>query len=211
MPFPPELVADLPTWLAAFFSGTQLTHSVVVQRRMKRGLHVANLIRSQSGLSDEEIEERLGTDGVALELVEVALDTGQRTENEEKRRLLALVAARTLLGRQGESADRKRTLMRTVAEIEPIDVHLLACLQRREDAANGPILAEAVEGWLGDTVFLEPSLGALQRAGLVAFGGIDGGGATFGGGMLYGVSRYGQMFLDFLLEDPGSANYFSNS
>ncbi len=207
----PEVLAALPAWLAVLISGGQLTHSVIVQRRVSRTLDVASQIRRQSGLDDQAIEERLGQDGVALELVEAALDAGQRTENEEKRRLLALVAARALLGRPGEHADHKRTLMRTVAEIEPIDVHLLGCLHRGEQAADQPLPAESIEGWRGDTTLLEPSLGALQRAGLVVPGGLGGGAVTLGGGMLYGLSRYGQLFLEFLIEDAGSADYFAPS
>lgn len=210
MPLPPEVAADLPTWVGTSLHLVQFTQSYLMRRRIQRAEDVAATIRAESGLGDQQIEERLGEDGVAFELVEAALDAGQRTEDEEKRRLLALVAARALLGVPGERADHWRTLMRTVAEIEPVDVHLLACLRRGEEA-KGPLRAEAIEGWRGDTVLVEPSLGALQRAGLVTPGGIDGGGAAWGGQMVYGTSRYGRAFLDFLLADDTSAHYFEAS
>lgn len=208
---PPEVVADLPTWVGTSLHIVQFAQSYLMRRRIERAEDVAATIRAESGLNDRQIEERLGEDGVAFELVEAALDAGQRTEDEEKRRLLGLVAARALLRAPGERADYWRTLMRTVAEIEPIDVHLLACLSRGEEVNGGPIRAEAVEGWSGDTVLLEPSLGALQRAGLVTPGGIGGGGVTYGGYMIYGTSRYGRAFLEFLLADEVSARHFRPS
>lgn len=210
MPLPPELVADLPTWVGTSLHLVQFTQSHLMRRRIKRAEDVAAKIRIHSGLNDGQIEERLGDDGLAFELVEAALDAGQRTEDEEKRRLLGLVAARALLGVPAERANHWRTLMRTVAEIEPIDVHLLACLSRGEEM-KGPIRAEAIEGWSGDTVLLEPSLGALQRSGLVTPGGIGGGGVTLGGQMLYGISRYGRAFLEFIVSDDNSARYFEDS
>lgn len=182
-----------------------------MRRRVQRAEDVAAEIRAQSGLDDEQIEERLAGDGVALELIETALDAGQRTEDEEKRRLLGLVAARALLGMPGERANYWRTLMRTIAEIEPIDIQLLACLSRGQEAKRSPIRAEAVEGWNGETVLLEPSLGALQRAGLVTPHGIDGGGVFWGGQMVYGTSRYGRAFLDFLLAEDQSERYVQPS
>lgn len=211
MPLPPEVISDLPTWLGTSLHIVQFAHSALMRRRIQRAEDVAATMRAESGLTDGQIEERLGEDGVAFELVETALDAGVRTEDEEKRRLLGLVAARALLRAPGERADYWRTLMRTVAEIEPIDVHLLACLSRGEEVNGRPIRAEAVEGWSGDTVLLEPSLGALQRAGLVTPGGIGGSGVNVDGYMLYGTSRYGRAFLEFLLADETSAHHFQPS
>ena len=193
------------------FKPRRFTQGYLEGRRVRRARDVADKIRAQSGLADQEIERLLDEDGVALELVDAALDVGQRTEDGEKRRLLALVATQALLGVPLEQADHWRTLMRTVAEIEIIDVHLLACLRRAEEAMKGPIRAEGVEGWRGDTVLVEPSIAALQRAGLVAAEGIDGGGVRSGGQAMYGTSRYGRVFLDFLLADNDSAHYFEPS
>ncbi len=89
--------------------------------------------------------------------------------------------------------------MRTVAQVEPIDIHLLACLQREEKARTGPVQAEQIGGWRGDTVLLEPSLGALQRAGLVRL-------EVLMGGTAHRVTRYGHEFLDFLLRDTESVD-----
>ncbi len=195
----------------AFLKFRRFTQGYLEGRRIRRADDVAAKIRAQSGLADQEIERLLAEDGVALEVIDVALDVAQRTEDEEKRRLLALVAARALLGVPLEQADHWRTLMRTVAEMETIDVHLLACLRRGEEAMKGPIRAEGVEGWRGDTVLFEPSIAALQRAGLVTAEGIDGGGVNSGGHVMYGTSRYGRVFLDVLLADGGSAHYFEAS
>lgn len=198
MPVP----AELPVWAGVAVSFLQLSHSVVVERRLRRVHDVATKIASVSGLDDGEISQRLGEDGLALELVEGALEAGQRTEDGEKRRLLALVAARALLGVPSERANYWRTLMRTVAEIEPIDVHLLACLRRDEEAHNGPVRGESVNGWSGDTVLVEPSMGALQRAGLVRL-------EPLVNGLGASVTRYGHHFLEFLVSDAESADYFS--
>ncbi|HEV2809482.1 MAG TPA: hypothetical protein VGV93_03680 [Acidimicrobiales bacterium] len=193
------------------FKTRRFTQGYLEGRRIRRADDVADKIRAQSGLADQEIERLLAEDGVALEMIDAALDVAQRTEDEGKRRLLAVVAARALLGVPLEQADHWRTLMRTVAEIETVDVHLLACLRRGEEAMKGPIRAEGVKGWRGDTVLVEPSIAALQRAGLVAAVGIDGGGASSGGQAMYGTSRYGRVFLDFLLADDDSAHYFEPS
>ncbi len=200
MPLPPEIVGDFPTWVAVALQMVQISQPFLLRRR-ERAEDLEDKIRSQSGMNDQEILERLDEDGVALELVEVAFDAGMRAEDEEKRHLLALVAARALLGMPGETADYKRTLMRTVAELQPVDVHLLACLRRDEQAADSPIRGENISGWLGDTVLVDPSLGALQRAGLLTPD------VGFNGGMLYGTSRYGKRFLEFLLTDSHSAEY----
>lgn len=204
MPLPPELVADLPTWVGASLHLVQFTQSILMRRRLQRAEDLAGKIRSHSGLDDSAIEERLGDDGIAFELVEMAFEAGVRTEDEEKRRLLGLVAARALLGMPGETPEYKRTLMRTVADIEPIDVHLLACLRRDEQAQDSSIRGENINGWRGDTMLLEPSLGALQRTGLVVIPDVG-----VNGGMFYHTSRYGQRFLEFLLEDDRSADYFA--
>lgn len=200
-----------PHRLGRLVKPRRFTQGYLEGRRIRRAEDVAAKIRAQSGLAEQEIEGLLGEDGVAFELVDAALDVGQRTEDEEKRRLLALVATRALLGLPLEQADYWRTLMRTVAEIETIDVHLLACLRRGEEAMKGPIRAEGVEGWRGDTVLVEPSIAALLRAGLVASGGIDGEGVSSGGHAMYGTSSYGRVFLDFLLSDGGSGHYFEAS
>lgn len=194
--------AEVPIWAGVVVSFLQLSQSVIAERRLRRVQDVATKIATESGLDDDEISDRLNEDALALEVVEGALEAGQRTENEEKRRLLALVAARALLGVRSERADYWRTLMRTVAEIEPIDVHLLACLRRDEETNNGPIPGESVNGWSGDTVLLEPSLGALQRTGLVRL-------RPLVNGMGTSVTRYGHHFLEFLVSDAGSAEYFA--
>lgn len=186
--------------------------------RTKRAERQVEQILERTGFDDQGLAYLMGASEAVSALVEEAIETGARTAHDEKRWMLAAVVAEALAGGKPPT-DHHRQLLRTVAEIEPADVHFLARFRAtsREDgdqvaqeahSRNAPehakpvLLPEAVEGWPGESILTMPTVAALIRAGLlVSAGRWD--------SRLLELTQYGETFLEWLAEDPSVAPYFA--
>ena len=172
--------------------------------RTRRSHRQLEQILEKTDLDEEALAARMEADDATSALIEEALEAGARTHRDEKRRLLAGVVAEALEGGTPPT-DHDHQLLRTVSELEPADVHYLARFrQTAQDYAKTRLEAQEVEGWPGESLLIAPTAAALVRAGVLA---VQPGGGYSGGGLI--LTAYGDLFLDWLTEDPDGAHYFA--
>lgn len=179
----------------------ELVASVVGTYRGRRARRQLEQISEKTGLDEAQIAGRMAEDEEISGFIEQAIEAGAQTTSDEKRRLLAGVVADALAGGAAPT-DHNRQLLRTVAELEPLDVHYLA--RFRDTVAQGGrdnLRAEDVEGWRSDSLLTAPTAAALVRAGLlVPVSSLD--------YPTMQITAYGLVFLDWLARDPDASPYF---
>jgi hypothetical protein len=189
----------------------------VTSRREQQAAEWGKLLIELAELDSAELR-RLVEDNPALaELVGTAWEIAARTANEDKRSLLARVAAAALRGDTApEQVDELQLLVRTVDELDPLHISLLVTIGVKEDGslravawydATGLQLPDAGDRikreeiaarWPGAPDLVDPAIAALERAGLI----MELSGFVLPGGAApFVLLPYGRRFLNYLLVD----------
>jgi hypothetical protein len=180
-------------------------------------LGISDRRQKQAAAWGKDLEELSGLDGIELrrvvednpavgELVGIAWEAAAKTASEDKRHLLAQVAAAALRGdTTPEKIDRLQFLIRPVLALDPPHITLLVMIGQEvgEHVSEGkrpliPVKRTALAiRWPGGYKLIDPALAALEREGLVAdYSEED---KTFS----YRLRPFGGEFLDYLLIDAG--------
>jgi hypothetical protein len=164
----------------------------------------------------EKLLERISSDGRLLWLLDTTVDAAARASTEQKARALGRALAEGALANDDARLDEAALMTRIIADVEPIDVRVLARLSDLRHGRNVPPEAEPAANALPahlrtdglarvaglDPVVLDGSLGVLQRHGLI--GSVIG--AASGGG--WHITDLGDRLLDYLpredRRDPAS-------
>jgi hypothetical protein len=153
-----------------------------------------------TGLGPNELREAIEADPAAAELVWRALEAAAGTANDNKRYLLAQVAAAALRGdTTPEKIDRLLLLGRAVTALDAPHITLLVLIGELSERVEGTDrwselrLHDLGERWSGGHKLLAPALTALENEGLIV-------------SQRQGTCRlviFGAEFLDYLLIDAG--------
>jgi hypothetical protein len=157
-------LGNVPEWIQGAAEAGAL-YLAVRGRRQQQALDWAATLKELSGLSDEELRHVVGDNPVVAEIVGRAWEAAAETASQDKRRLLAKVAAAAIRGDADAQVDELPFLLRTVTELDPAHITLLVRVDEHEYAANAQDLVDA--SWPTHPELLEPALSTLERAGLI--------------------------------------------
>lgn len=187
-------LGNVPEWIQGAAEAGAL-YLAVRGRRQAQAVDWARQLKELSGLSEEELRRLVEDNPVIAEIVGRAWEAAAETASDDKRRLLAKVAAAAIRGDATAQVDELQTLLRTVIELDPHHVTLLVAIGQIPGANVDQLTAR----WPSSPDLLFPALSALQRAGLVSQA------YQLIGGPQENrhLTSYGRRFLDFLLIDAG--------
>ena len=177
------------------------------QRRMQQAEKWSDQVQDLAGLTLVELRRRVEDDPEVAELVWTALEAVARTASDDKRYLLAQVAASALRGHTTPGqVDALPLLLRTVVALDSPHVTLLVTIGQSadrfgktndEEARRVTIEKLEAEG-PGPADLLGPLLAGLERENLTQMV------RDFGGSPRWvQITDYGNRFLDYLLVDAG--------
>jgi hypothetical protein len=171
-------------------------------RRRTQAIDWARTLKKLSGLTDEELRRAVEDNPIVAEIVWRAWEVAVGTASEDKRRLLAKVAAAALRGDADALVDETPFLLRTVIALDPAHVALLAIIAAprlvHEGQPGAPWEIDRKElrlRWQAPDDLLDPALATLEREGL-----IDGKRGLGGGVGHWMLGPYGARFFHFLQE-----------
>lgn len=213
-----ELEQWLPNAIQAATAVGQLALGVT-SRRQQQAREWGELLVELAELDSAELRRLVEENPALAELVGTAWEVAARTASEDKRRLLARVAAAALRGdATPEQIDGLQLLVRTVDELDPLHISLLVTIGVKEDGSPRAVALYGATGlqlpdaddhlkreeiaarWPGAPDLVDPAIAALERAGLIM--GLSG--FVFPGGPApFVLLSYGRRFLDYLLVDDG--------
>jgi hypothetical protein len=184
-------LGNVPEWVQAAAESGALWWAVR-HRREAQALDWAATLKELSGLEDEELRHVVEDNPVVAEIVGRAWEAASETASQDKRRLLAKVAAAAIRGDADAQADELQLLLRTAIELDPPHVTMLVAVGQAPGGAEEQLAAR----WPSSHDLLAPALSTLQRAGLAQeahqlIGGRSGN---------WRLTNYGYRFLAFLQE-----------
>jgi hypothetical protein len=196
----------LPNAIQAATAVGQLLLGVAGHRK-KQAEDWANKVEELTGLEPDELHRAVEADPAVAELVWRSLEAAAETASDDKRHLLAQVAAAALRGDATPGQiDRLQFLMRPVIALDPPHITLLVHIGQLigDDVGEGNRTlipakwSEVKARWPGGRHLLDPAIAALEREALIiSYESEDDG--TF----MYRLRPFGAEFLDFLLVDAG--------
>jgi hypothetical protein len=154
----------------------------------------------------EQLLERIGSNDRLLWLFGTTMDAAAVASTDQKARALGRALAEGALAKDDARFNEAALMARIIADVEPIDVRVLARLSDLRHGRNVPPEAEPAANALPahirtddlarvvglDPVVLDGSLGVLQRHGLM--GSVLG----FGSGGGWHITDLGDRLLDYL-------------
>jgi hypothetical protein len=177
-------------------------------RRQQQAADWGELLKDLAGLDGRELRRIVEDNPAVAELVGIAWEAAARTASEDKRYLLAQVAAAALRGDSTpEQIDRLQFLLRPVIALDSPHITLLVLIPEFVDISgqNPPNPAEQQVGfpdlaakWQGGERLLGPAIAALEGQGLIEVIRDHGGSARW-----CKLRPFGSEFLDYLLIDAG--------
>jgi hypothetical protein len=210
-----ELEEWLPNAIQAATAVGQLALGVT-SRRQQQAKEWGELLVKLAELDADELR-RLVEDNPALaELVGIAWEVAARTASEDKRSLLARLAAAALRGDSTPGrVDELQLLVRTVDELDPLHISLLVAIGAKPDGSPRALAEYTQQGlllpqsddhirrdeiavrWPSAPDLLDPAIAALDRAGLI----MPVSDGYRGEPTSWVLRPYGRRFLDYLLID----------
>lgn len=177
----------------------------LTSRRQQQAIGWGAALEDLAGLDGPELRRVVEDNPAVAELVGLAWEEAARTASDDKRHLLAQVAASALRGETvPEKVDRLQFLLRPVIALDPPHITLLVLMGRvletmdqteRWDRGQWQVqFIEIADAWPGGVGLLSPALSALEGQGLV--------GKTSDGNW-FELLPFSREFLDYLLIDAG--------
>ena len=193
----------------------------IADHRLRQAETWGNTVQELTQLEPEELRRVIEDNPAAAELVGQVFEAATRTGSEDKRYILARVAAAALSGdTTPEKIDRLQFLARPVIALDPPHITLLVLIGETSRSAvieashpdldpervrrrmkNLPVeYRQFVDRWPGGQELVDPAIAALVREGLVSEP--KGGGHT-GEEARCALLPFGVAFLDYLLIEAG--------
>jgi hypothetical protein len=205
---------DVPGWIQVGTGAASLFLGLS-NRRQAQARDWAEVLEELADLEREELRRIVEGNPAIAEIVGDAWEEAARTASENKRYLLARVAAAALRGDATPGqVDALQLLLRTVIDLDSTHVALLVSISTTKDGRPRPAVEdqedvvpdgatptreEVVAKWPSSPDLLNPALSTLEREGLIqrliGLGGV--------GRLGYALTPYGRRFLDYLLIDEG--------
>lgn len=196
---------DFPTWMQAAAGFGQVGHAIWMHR-IAGAKAFAERLRDELGLDDGELADQIVTHAELGSLLVEGLEEAMRTQDSEKRWLLAKVVAAAF---EGDDArfDEAAIFLRTARALEPSDMRALVEVARtRPDSLPNTAMMGAIrESDLANKLatdqrhFIKPMLATLVREGLVLDEALNTWDYTE---PAWAVTPYGFRFLRFLPGRP---------
>jgi hypothetical protein len=147
----------------------------IADHRLKQAEAWGRTVEELTELEPEELRRAIEATPAAAELIERAFEAAIRTGSEEKRYILARVAAAALSGdTTPEKIDRLQFLARPVIALDPPHITLLVVIgqvatdELSPDKIPNPVERSTLAAeWPGGWELLDPAIAALVREGLV--------------------------------------------
>lgn len=203
-------MGDLEQWLPnAIQAGTAVGQLWLglTGRRQRQAADWGAALEELAGLDGPELRRIVEDNPAVAELVGLAWEEAARTASDDKRYLLAQVAASALRGdTTAGQVDRLPFLLRPVLALDPPHITLLVLIGESVDRTGESNVAEdhqvtledLAAKWPGGDRLLDPAIAALEREGLIQ------GVQDYGGSSRWCKLRpFGAEFLDYLLVDAG--------
>jgi hypothetical protein len=203
-------VGDLEQWLPnAIQAGTAVGQLWLglTSRRQQQAADWGATLEELAGLDGPKLRRIVEDNPAVAELVGLAWEAAARTASDDKRCLLAQVAAAALRGDTApEKVDRLPFLLRPVLALDPPHITLLVVIPQVFDTTGQPAnrltrsagFPDLAAAWPGGPELLEPALTALEGQGLISIVPDAGGTRRW-----CKLTPFGAEFLDYLLIDAG--------
>jgi hypothetical protein len=149
---------DVPGWLQAAGEAGAL-YLAVRGRRQAQAVDWARTLKELSGLSEEELRRLVEDNPVIAEIVGRAWEAAAETASDDKRRLLAKVAAAAIRGDAAAEVDELQLLLRTVIELDPPHITLLVAISR-----HGGSPEQITASWPSRPELFRAAVAALDRS-----------------------------------------------
>jgi hypothetical protein len=193
-------LGDVPAWIGAG-TGVAALFRGISNRRQTDFRAWGDMLAELSGLEADELRRLVEDNPTITEIVSLAWEEAARTASEDKRYLLAKVAAAALRGDSTPGQlEELQFFLRTVTALDSVHVTLLVgvgmveeenwedyrpnYLQDRRDAIE--------KKWPGGRDLMDPALAILEGQALIR-----------GGNPIWTLQPYGRRFLNWLLVDVG--------
>jgi hypothetical protein len=182
-------LGNVPEWIQGAAEAGVL-YLAVRGRRQQEALDWAATLKQLSGLDDEQLRRLVEDNPVVAEIVGRAWEAAAETASQDKRRLLAKVAAAAISGDAAAQVVELQLLLRTVTELDPPHITLLVAIG--PGGGTVPLIATK---WPADPILFGPAVATLARADLaeqpVELSGYP---------PAWQLTGYGRRFLAFLEE-----------
>jgi hypothetical protein len=199
-------LGDVPGWIGAG-TGVAALFRGLSNRRQAQFRDWGELLAELSDLELQELRHLVEDNPFVAEIVSLAWEEAARTASDDKRYLLAQVAAAALRGSTTpDQVEALQFLLRTVTALDPPHVTMLVIIGTAENEATQAndtqetraTRADLEARWPSPSDLMDPALATLEREALVEGAlGYDGKRRT------WRLRPYGRRFLDFLLVDAG--------
>jgi hypothetical protein len=203
-------MGSIEQWLSNAIQATTAVGQLILgvaTHRTKQAEDWGNKVEEITGLEPDELRRAVEADPALAELLWRSLDAAAETASDDKRHLLAQVAAAALRGdTTPERIDRLQFLMRPVLALDPPHITLLVVIGKligdHVSEANRVLIpvrwTELVAAWPGGREMLDPAIAALEREALIANYESE-----EEGHLRLRLRPFGAEFLNFLLIDAG--------
>jgi hypothetical protein len=198
---------DVPGWISAVAGaggGVAALFRILSKRQEAQGGIFFEMLDELADLESEDVQQLVEDNPVIVEIVGRAAEEATRTASDDKRYLLAQVAAAALRGDATPGQiNALLYLERTVIALDPADLTLMVIIGTTEDGkprSEGQEevgRAEMQARWPSPPDLLDPALAMLEQQGLIV-GIID-----YGVAHTWTLRPYSQQFLQHLLTDLG--------
>jgi len=197
---------DVPGWISAVTGaagGIAAAFRVLSKRQEAQAGAFFTMLDELADLDSQNVRHLIEDNPVVAEIVGRAAEEAVQTASDDKRYLLAQVAAAALRGDATPGqVQALRYLERTVIALDPADLTLLVVIGTTEDGkwAQGPATPPEMQSrWPSAPDLLDPALGLLEQQGLIGSINYDENGIV----KIWMLRPYGQQFLEHLLTDLG--------
>lgn len=191
-------IGTLPEWIAVGFSAVAYNSA----RRNERARDWGNEVSALSNMDSQQIQDAITENDSLFEIIERGLQSASATSSEDKRRLLARVAASALTGDGLAQPDEYNYLLQTIDRIEVPDLQVLVQVAHptagkvQNDTGFQSDITTVdglIRDWEGIATLCVPIVARLESEGLIDA--VDMVATTQRG---FHCSRYGATLLRFL-------------
>lgn len=196
----------LPDWVTIAGNLGPVLFRSIQKARQKQAGSWPEIVQQLVNLPADAIQHILDENPAVAEVVAQAWEVAARSARQEKRRLLARVAANAL-NHPGDSLDELIFLQRALADLEPADLSLLVLISKphfeRGQLAQTPLHGylthdDLLEAWPEAKDFMAPMVALLMREGLIENRALASPARV---AAAWAVTDFGRRLLAFLSED----------
>ena len=199
-----DRLGNVPEWLTALSAAGGLAWQAVGRHQRAQALDFIDLVQSAADVDGERLAEAINGNARLAEVFNRLWAAATVSARDEKRQLLARIAAQALRGQDDDAMlDDLLVLADTTEALQPYHVDLLATMARPRPGTGqmeghlitgGWSMAQLQESYAKAGDMLIPLLRTLEALALVE----NVGAGTFDNQPSWSVTQYGERLLKFL-------------